>query len=54
MVIVEKVRCEKCKSSQVRTRLTTKDRICNTCGHISLIEKPVEENAFKGLLEGSI
>jgi len=41
--IKSKVRCEKCESTQTYVRLTTGQRVCRKCGHISEIKIEVKE-----------
>ena len=33
-MIIQKPRCKQCGSTQVYVRLTTKELVCKTCGHI--------------------
>ncbi len=37
-----KIRCPMCGSSQAYIRIKTGQIVCNSCGEVSLIRKPVE------------
>jgi len=41
--VIEKKRCKKCNSTQVRVRIKTEDRFCATCGYIEKLNKKEEE-----------
>jgi hypothetical protein len=41
--VIEKKRCSKCNSTQIRIRVKTKDKICATCGHIENLNKGEEK-----------
>ena len=36
---MEKPKCKKCNSSQVRVRIKTNERVCSSCGYIEKLEE---------------
>lgn len=37
-MVSEKPRCEKCGSTQIYVRLTSRDMVCRTCGNIKKLD----------------
>ena len=41
--IEQEKRCKKCNSLQTYVKLTTKERVCRSCGHVEKIEDNSKE-----------
>ena len=36
-------RCERCGSTQIYTRIITRERVCHKCGHVEKLDKDVND-----------